>query len=55
MSQFTFLDDNLSKYQLIFIKFGMCIDVVEFQFGIANVQISSIFDSYLPPQDNREY
>ena len=26
----------------------MCIDIVEIWFGIANGQISSIFDSYLP-------
>ena len=26
----------------------MCIDIVEIWFGIANGQISSIFDGYLP-------
>ena len=27
MSIFSFQDDNLSKYQLIFTKLGMCLDV----------------------------
>ena len=31
--------DNLCKRQWIFAKFGMCIDIVEIQFGIANGQI----------------
>ena len=38
-----FPDDNLSKHQWIFTKLGMCIDVVEIWFGIANGQISSNF------------
>ena len=42
--RFSFPDDNLSKYQWIFTKLGMCIDIVEIWFGIANGQISSIFD-----------
>ena len=33
---FSFPDDNLSKHQWIFIKLGMCIDIVEIWFGIAN-------------------
>ena len=46
---FSFLDDNLSKYQWIFTKLGMCIDIVDIWFEIANGQISSIFHkSYLP-------
>ena len=36
-------DDNLSKYQWIFTKLGMCIDIMEIWFGIANGQILSIF------------
>ena len=40
----SFLDNNLSKYQQIFIKLGVCIDIVELWFGIANGQISSILD-----------
>ena len=28
-SDFSFPDDNLSKYQWIFTKLGMCIDIVE--------------------------
>ena len=41
MSEYKFLDDNLSKFQQIFTKLGMCIDIVEISFGIANGQISS--------------
>ena len=43
-SVFSFPDDILSKCKWIFIKLGMCIDVVEIWFGIANRQILSIFD-----------
>ena len=47
--RFSFPDDNLSKHQWIFTKLGMCIDIVEIWFGIANGQISSNFyGSYLP-------
>ena len=42
-SVFSFPDDNLSKYQWIISKLGMCIDIVEIWFGIANGQMSSIF------------
>ena len=45
---FSFLDDNFIEYQWIFTKLGMCIDMVDICFGIANGRISSIFDSYLP-------
>ena len=44
----SFPDGNLSKHQWIFIKFGLCIDIVEIWFGNADGQISSNFDSYLP-------
>ena len=37
-------DDNLSKHQWIFTKLGMCIDIVEICFGIANGLVSSNFD-----------
>ena len=50
-SVFSFPDDNLSKHQWIFTKFGMYIGMcfVEIWFGTANGQISSNFDkSYLP-------
>ena len=47
---FSFLDDNLSKHQWIFTKLGMCIDIVEICFGIANGQISSIFDVVICPR-----
>ena len=40
---FSFPDNNLSKHQWIFTKLGMCIDIVEIWFGIANGQISSNF------------
>ena len=42
---FLFPDDNLSKHQWIFTKRGMCIDIVEIWFGIANGRISSILTS----------
>ena len=48
MSIFSFLDNNFSKYQWIFTKLGMCIYIVDICFGIANRQILSVFDSYLP-------
>ena len=41
---FSFSDDKLSKHQWIFTKLGMCIDIMEICFGIANGQISSNFD-----------
>ena len=41
---FCFPDDNLPECQWIFIKLGVCVDVVDIWFGIANGQISSIFD-----------
>ena len=37
--RFSFPDDNLSKHQWIFTRHGMCIDIVEIWFGIANGQI----------------
>ena len=42
-SVFYFQDNNLSKSQLIFTKFDMCIYIVENCFGTAHCQISSIF------------
>ena len=48
ISIFLFPDDNLSRFQWIFYKLVVCIDIVEIWFGIATGQISSIFDSYLP-------
>ena len=41
------LDDNLSKHQWIFIKLGMCIDIVEIWFGIANGQILANCDGVI--------
>ena len=49
MPIFLFLDDNLSKCQGILTKLGTSIDM-KIWFGIANGQISSMFDSYLPVQ-----
>ena len=48
-STFSFLDHNFSKYQCMFPKLGMCIDIVEICFGIANGQISSIFERVICP------
>ena len=45
---FSFPDDKLSKQQRIFTKLGLCIDIVEIWFGIANGQILSNFDGCLP-------
>ena len=39
MSIFLFLEDNWSKYQWIFTKLRMCIDIVVVWFGIAGGQI----------------
>ena len=47
---FSFPDDNLSKHQWIFTKLGMCIDIVEIWFGIANGQISLKFDRVICPR-----
>ena len=33
-SEFSFLDDNLSKYQWLFTKLGVCINIVDIWFGI---------------------
>ena len=44
MSVFSFLDDNFTKkYQWIFTKLNVCIDVVNICFGIVNGRILSIF------------
>ena len=50
MPVFSFPDDNFSKHQWIFTKLGMCIDIVEICFGIANAQISSNFDGVICPR-----
>ena len=36
--------EEFSNYQSVFTKLGMCIDIVDTWFGIANGQILSIFD-----------
>ena len=53
--RFSFPDDNLSKRQWIFTKLGMCIDIVEIWFGIANGQILSIFDGVICPRHAHIY
>ena len=50
-SVFLFQDDNFGKFQWIFNKLGICIDIVEIWLGIANGQISSIFFMELPARD----
>ena len=47
---FSFLDDNLSKHQWIFTKLGMCIDILDIWFGIANGQILSDFYGVVCPR-----
>ena len=49
-SIFSFQDDYFTKYQWIFTKLGVCIDIVDVCFGIANGRISSIFDRVICPQ-----
>ena len=44
LSVFLFADDNLNNYQWNFTKRGMCIDIVEIWFRIANEQILSMFE-----------
>ena len=39
-SIFSFPGDNFGKYRWIFTKLGVCIDIVETWFGIADGQIS---------------
>ena len=43
----SFPEGNLSTFQFVFTKLGMCIDIVEFWFAIANGQISSNFDGVI--------
>ena len=52
MSIFSFPDDkfNLSKCQGTLTKLGTCIDIKEIWFGIANGQISSVFDRVTCPR-----
>ena len=51
----SFPDDNLSKHQWIFTKLGMCIDIIEIWFGIANGQISSDFEAVICPRHAHIY
>ena len=45
-----FPDDKLSKCQGILTKLGTCIGVKEIWFGIANRQISAMFDKVICPR-----
>ena len=54
-SVFSFPDDNLSKCQWNFAKLGMCIDIVDIWFRIADGQISSIFDRVICPRHARSF
>ena len=49
---FSFPDDNLCKCQGILTKLGTCIDIKEIWFGIANGQISSVFERVICPRHN---
>ena len=49
---FSFLDDNLCKFQGILNKLHTCIDIKEIWFGINNGQILSMFDRVICPQHN---
>ena len=40
---------RMSKHEQIFTKLGMCVDIVEIWFGIANGQILSSFDRVICP------
>ena len=46
----SFPGDYFCKHQWILTKLGMCIDIGEILFGIANGQISSIFDGIICPR-----
>ena len=46
----SFRDDSTSKHQWILTKLGMCIDIVEIWFEIANGHILSNFDGAICPR-----
>ena len=43
---FSFPDDNFSKYQRIFTKLGICVNIVEVWLMIANGQYHQFLHSY---------
>ena len=49
MPIFSFLGDNLCKFQGILPKLGTGIDIKQIWFGIANWQILSMFDRIIYP------
>ena len=48
--RFSFPDDSFGKYQWIFTKLSMCIEILEVWFGIAKGQISLNFDGVICPR-----
>ena len=46
---FSYPDNNLCKCQGILTKLGTCIDINDIWFGIANGQVSSMFDEIICP------
>ena len=54
-SVFSFPDNNLCKYQWIFTKLGVYIDIIEIWYGIANGQFLSIFDRLIFPRHVRVF
>ena len=51
-SVISFMVDNLSTYKWIFTKLGICINIVEILFEIANGQILSTFDRVICPSND---
>ena len=51
-SVFLFPDDNLSKYQWIFTKLGMCIDIVEIGLGLLMGKFHQFLTVICPSHDN---
>ena len=51
-SRFLFPDDNFSKYQLIFTKLAMCIDVVESAVGMLMGKFHKLLTVIFPGYDS---
>ena len=51
---FSFPDDNSSKCEGILTKLCTCIYIKEIRFGIANWQISSMFDRVICPRHDND-
>ena len=50
MFVFSFLDDNFTKYQWIFTKLSVCIDVVDICFGLLMVEFHLFCDRVICSQ-----